>query len=70
MRLSWKIARFVPLALVLVAGTGCGGIMASQSISPATFLLPGLIQATPPPPADLPVPQLDLTNTVAQVRRN
>jgi hypothetical protein len=41
--------------LVLVAG--CGGIRASKSISPATFLLPGLLQVDPPsPPAvhDLP----------------
>ena len=28
-------------------GMGCGGLSASQSISPATFLLPGLGQTTP-----------------------
>ena len=34
---------------LLVAISGCGGIRASKSISPATFLLPGLLQADPPP---------------------
>jgi hypothetical protein len=35
-------------ALVLL-GAGCGGINATQSVSPATFFLPGLLQADPPP---------------------
>jgi len=37
-------------ALLLAAGlvTGCSGINTSHSVSPATFLLPGLIQVTPP----------------------
>jgi hypothetical protein len=26
-------------------GTGCGGIIASHSISPLSFFLPGLVQA-------------------------
>jgi hypothetical protein len=38
-------------ALPLVA-TGCGGISGSQSISPATFFLPGLLRATPPADTD------------------
>jgi hypothetical protein len=40
-------------ALLLAAGlgSGCSGINASHSVSPATFLLPGLIQAAPPEPA-------------------
>jgi hypothetical protein len=29
--------------------TGCGGFSGSHSISPATFLLPGLGQVTPKP---------------------
>jgi hypothetical protein len=37
---------FVPAVVLL--GTGCSGINASHSISPATFLLPGLMKATPP----------------------
>jgi hypothetical protein len=49
--------------LLMVAG--CGGIHASKSISPATFLLPGLLKADPPPadpnhqlPAEEPVKEL------------
>jgi hypothetical protein len=37
----------VPVLLLLL--TGCGGLTASKSISPASFFLPGLIQAAPPP---------------------
>jgi hypothetical protein len=35
---------------------GCSGINASHSISPASFFLPGLLQADPPP-AQLDAPQ-------------
>jgi hypothetical protein len=28
-------------------GTGCSGINASHSVSPATFLIPGLLKAEP-----------------------
>jgi hypothetical protein len=34
---------------VVLLGAGCSGINTSQSVSPATFLLPGLLQADPPP---------------------
>ncbi|MCP5521944.1 MAG: hypothetical protein H7A46_10405 [Verrucomicrobiales bacterium] len=38
----------IATAVVLVMGvTGCSGITASPSISPATFLLPGLGDASP-----------------------
>ena len=48
---------------VLFLGAGCSGINASGSVSPATFLLPGLGQtapakapvATPEPVSDAPV---------------
>jgi len=33
----------------VLAGAGCSGIAASESVSPATFLLPGLLKADPPP---------------------
>jgi len=36
------------LAALVPAGTGCGGINASQTVSPATFFLPGLLKADPP----------------------
>jgi hypothetical protein len=30
---------------------GCGGVSATHSVSPATFLLPGLLKAAPQQPA-------------------
>lgn len=49
---------------ILAAGaclcTGCGGISATKSISPASFFLPGLMQADPAtviPPAATPASQ-------------
>jgi len=33
---------------LLLIGTGCSGINTSQSISPASFFLPGLLKADPP----------------------
>ncbi|HEY5910973.1 MAG TPA: hypothetical protein VJA21_10265 [Verrucomicrobiae bacterium] len=49
MRSIWKVLGFacIPAAALLCAG--CSGINASKSISPATFLLPGLMKADPPP---------------------
>ncbi len=47
-------ARWLILAAAL-AGTmvvsGCSGVNASHSVSPATFLLPGLLKTAPPKPA-------------------
>jgi len=37
--------------ILLAAGVGCSGINHTQSVSPATFLLPGLLKADPPPPS-------------------
>jgi hypothetical protein len=49
--------------LLLVAG--CSGINASKSVSPLDFILPGLLQADPPPsnpdrvlPAEEPLKQI------------
>jgi len=49
----------------LLLGAGCSGINTTQSVSPATFLLPGLLQADPPPahpdrvlPADEPLTEV------------
>jgi len=36
------------LAFMLAAGTGCSGINAGGSVSPATFLLPGLMKTDAP----------------------
>jgi len=51
------------LATVLLGSfllTGCGGLSASPSVSPAMFLIPGMGRVAPPvnvhPPAAAPVP--------------
>jgi hypothetical protein len=62
---------FHPLLLIPVAITltGCGGLRMQHSISPASFLLPGLIQATPPAAPDADgVPVTEPQDPVAQVK--
>jgi hypothetical protein len=52
---------------LLLLCIGCSGINASKSVSPATFLLPGLLQADPPPEHPEPaVPADEPGITVAQ----
>ena len=60
----WPLAAGHALALALLAAvaTGCSGINTSKSVSPASFLLPGLMQNCPPSQA-LPTQ----TNTVSFV---
>jgi len=41
--------RLAGFAGVLTLGAGCSGINSSQSVSPASFFLPGLLQAEPVP---------------------
>jgi len=41
-------------------GAGCGGVNASQSVSPASFFLPGLMRISPPVTDD--------TNLIATLR--
>jgi hypothetical protein len=43
-KLKWQSFRLALVALLVALGAGCSGIRASHSISPATFLLPGLTQ--------------------------
>jgi len=59
------MAIFVALA---VATSGCGGINASQSVSPLDFLLPGIIKNSPGPSLPAPGYGLDESNVVASVR--
>jgi len=47
-KLKWKIARLAICGSVLSLGAGCSGINAGGGASPASFLLPGLLQADPP----------------------
>ena len=54
MRFNWKSVRLATLVVSIGAlGTGCSGINATHSVSPATFLIPGLMQN--PPAQPLPV---------------
>ena len=55
------------LMALALCSTGCGGINASQSVSPASFFLPGLMKAGSPStnaPAALP----DNSKEVASIR--
>ena len=54
------------LALGL-CGTGCGGINASQSVSPASFFLPGILKADLPS-TNAPAAWPDNTREVALTR--
>jgi hypothetical protein len=49
------------LSVVALIGAGCGGISASQSVSPATFLLPGILKNCP---------QCPQTNEIAFIPEN
>jgi hypothetical protein len=57
----------VPAALALL-GAGCGGVNASQSVSPASFFLPGILRADPPAATNAPVALSDTSNQFAQAR--
>lgn len=55
-KLKWQSFRLALVALLLaVFGAGCSGINASHSISPATFLLPGLGKLEVADPTDNPI---------------
>jgi hypothetical protein len=59
-RLEWKFAWLAILVALTFSVTGCGGLNASKSVSPASFFLPGLMKASPP--------ATDCTNLLASVR--
>jgi len=61
---------WLALVLALVAlGAGCSGINASQSVSPASFFLPGLGQAAPlqAPVKVVPLTDRESVRVMAQV---
>jgi hypothetical protein len=67
--LQWKT--FGPLAgaALLALAAGCSGINASHSVSPASFFLPGLLQAEPPPRTnDVTLPAASDVKQVALAR--
>jgi hypothetical protein len=62
MKFNWKAAGLATLCVAVTLAAGCSGINASQSVSPASFFMPGLLKVEPQPPADsfpttLPEPQ-------------
>jgi hypothetical protein len=67
MRFNWKQLRLaMASAMILLGATGCGGINASHSISPASFFLPGLLKADPQPvQPDVTVPKPEPAMQVA-----
>jgi hypothetical protein len=48
MRKKWNGCLLMCLSVLALLSTGCGGINATRTISPATFLLPGLLHNTRP----------------------
>lgn len=49
MRIPRLLTAATVLAGLILLGTGCGGISASRSVSPGSFLLPGIMQYDPRP---------------------
>ncbi|NBV20534.1 MAG: hypothetical protein EBS05_00845 [Proteobacteria bacterium] len=71
MRFSWKRSLLAILPMLVIGTAGCGGFRTSQSVSPATFLLPGvpkLLQTAPPVPADGAIPGQLKVSQVASVQ--
>jgi hypothetical protein len=68
-KLNRKAVYLLLLPALVAMGTGCSGINASQSVSPATFLIPGLLQNEPAPAdpdATLPVQSPDVVVALAR----
>jgi hypothetical protein len=66
-RLKWRFLWLaIPVALALL-GAGCGGINATQGVSPASFFLPGILRADPPA-TNAPVVVSAMFNQFAQAR--
>jgi hypothetical protein len=64
-----KLLWIPPTLLAVVLCTGCSGINTTQSVSPATFLLPGLMKAEPAPaPVDPTLPVNPAAPTLAEAR--
>jgi hypothetical protein len=53
---NWKLFQVASLLIILVLGAGCGGIRASKSVSPASFLIPGLLKNDVPAAQDSTIP--------------
>jgi len=67
-QINRKVGFAVVLAALVLLGAGCGGISGSQSISPASFLLPGLIQNDPPVDSSAPLHEVEPEVQITQVQ--
>jgi hypothetical protein len=68
-RLNWNWLRLAMLAMTLAwFGTGCAGINAGGTVSPATFFLPGLMKAEPLPATNAPCRLPESSPEFAQAR--
>ena len=56
MKWNWKWFQAAGLIAILALGAGCGGLHASKSVSPASFLIPGLLKNDAPVPQDSILP--------------
>jgi hypothetical protein len=53
-RLNWKFVWLAILLLPLPFLTGCGGVNAGTTVSPASFFLPGLLRNDTAPATNAP----------------
>jgi hypothetical protein len=67
-RLKWRFLWLAIPAALAFFDAGCGGISASQSVSPATFFLPGIMKTDPPVATNAPVAVSDMSIQLAQAR--
>jgi hypothetical protein len=63
---NWKCIQLAMLVATLALGAGCGGFHASKSVSPATFLLPGLMKNQTPATQDSVIPPAPPGELLAQ----
>jgi hypothetical protein len=59
-RLVWQFLTIATLAAFVPFLTGCGGIQASKSVSPASFFMPGIMLNVP---ASVPATNLVASTT-------
>jgi hypothetical protein len=57
-KLNWNFLWLAMLAVLALSTAGCGGISAGQTISPASFFLPGLLKNDAPTNAPVTPPEI------------
>ena len=60
----------LPLAILTLTVTGCGGFATSGAVSPLQFLLPGLIQNQPKTVPKTPVAPVPATQPVTELAQS